>query len=284
MEATTRHRRHRLRQPMRLPSRQARTSPWRRKSPDRLPKRPTSRRPAPAARAPAAVNPAVAAAPSAAPLPPQTAVAPAPTFPTAAPDAGLPGRDAAPICNECGVVETVREMAGRGQGQRRRRHRRGPGRRPARQPDRQGRRRATSPRCWAPSAAPIAGNHIEKMRSRKQALRRDGALRGWQHANLQQRNAARLAKRRPRAASERLADDGRRQATEGQSGGPASEARVRRPISGGGGPCIMAATFSADSRSSRVQFGSSGRVGRRDSSWSLTSRLPSPPAFSSFMA
>jgi outer membrane lipoprotein SlyB len=58
---------------------------------------------------PAAVNPAVAAAPSAAPLPPQTAVAPAPTFPTAAPDAAYRVATPPPICNECGVVETVRE-------------------------------------------------------------------------------------------------------------------------------------------------------------------------------
>jgi outer membrane lipoprotein SlyB len=65
--------------------------------------------------APVATNPAIAAAPAydnVAPTPGYSAVSPAPTFSTAPPEATYRVAAAQPsICNECGVVETVREVA-----------------------------------------------------------------------------------------------------------------------------------------------------------------------------
>ena len=67
--------------------------------------------------APVATHPAVAAAPApaygtATPAPGYGAVSPAPTFSTAPPEAAYRVAAAQPsICNECGVVETVREVA-----------------------------------------------------------------------------------------------------------------------------------------------------------------------------
>lgn len=65
--------------------------------------------------APVATLPAVAAAPAygtVAPTPTDSAVSPAPTFSTAPPEAAYRVAAAQPsICNECGVVETVREVA-----------------------------------------------------------------------------------------------------------------------------------------------------------------------------
>ncbi len=59
---------------------------------------------------PAAAHPDPAVARAPAPLPRRIAVAPAPTFPTAAPDAAHRVATPSPICNECGVVEAVREI------------------------------------------------------------------------------------------------------------------------------------------------------------------------------
>ncbi|MCC7312105.1 MAG: glycine zipper 2TM domain-containing protein [Sulfuritalea sp.] len=74
--------------------------------------RPVSARrdaPSPAAAHP---DPATARAPARAPapLPRRIAAAPAPTFPAAVPDAAYRVATPPPICNECGVVEIVREV------------------------------------------------------------------------------------------------------------------------------------------------------------------------------